>query len=155
MAKLFGTLVGAAYAGGAVAKATSSAHERGTDHILRRDRIELTAAPVNDQVSLLVVPSNTVLDPLECAVHYDALGASVTLNAGIAGSDAALFSAHAASSAGNVSLFKSVDIANWFKPLWQVLGLAADPGGNIELLLTIKGAAATGTVVWSLKGQSR
>lgn len=155
MAKLYGALVGLAYVAGAVAKSTSSAHEKGTDHILRRDRIELAAAPVNDQVSLLVVPSNTVLDPLECFVHYDGLGASVTLNAGIAGSDAALFTGHAASAAGNASLFKSVDIANWFKPLWQLVGLAADPGGNIELLLTIKGAAATGTVVWSLKGQAR
>lgn len=155
MAKLFGVLVGVAYMGGALARATSSAHEKGTDHILRRDRIELTGAPVNDQVSLVVVPSNSVLDPLESVLHFDNLGAGVTLDVGIAGATGALFAGHAASAAGSVSLFKSKDIADWFKPLWQLLGLPKDPGGNIELLVTVKGAAATGTLVWSLKGQTK
>jgi len=155
MAKLFGVLVGVAYMGGAVARATSSAHEKGTDHILRRDRIELNGAAVNDQVSLVVVPSNSVLDPLESVLHFDNLGAGVTLDVGIAGDTDALFAAHEASAAGSVSLFKSKDIADWFKPLWQLLGLPKDPGGNIELLATVKGAAATGTLVWSLKGQTK
>ncbi|MNO05668.1 hypothetical protein D3C81_2271520 [compost metagenome] len=60
-----------------------------------------------------------------------------------------------ATAAGSFSLFKGVDIANWFKPLWQVLGLPKDPGGKIELIATIKGAAATGTLAWSIHGQDR
>lgn len=156
MAKLYGVLVGAIYAAAGISsKATSSAHENGTDHILRRDRIELSAAPVNDTISLLIAPSNTMLDPRESYIHHDALGASVTLSVGVATDDDALAPATAASSAGSFSLVKSVDIADWYKPLWQIAGLAKDPGGNIELLATIKGAAATGTVVWSIKGQRR
>ena len=143
MAKLYGALVGLAYMGAAAARATSSAHEKGTDHILRRDRIELTGAAVNDQVSLVVVPSNSVLDPLESVLHFDNLGAGVTLDVGIAGATGAMFAAHATSAAGSVSLFKSKDIADWFKPLWQLLGLPKDPGGNIELLACPRIPAAT------------
>jgi len=157
MAKLYGELVGVAYSGAsATVQATSSAHEKGTDHILIRDRIELAAAAINDTISLGKFGSNAMLDPLGCQIYFDDLGTSVTMNVGIATDDDALVATQdVASAAGNFSLFKSVDIANWFKPLWQVVGLSADPGGQIELLATVKGAAATGTVVWSFKGQNR
>ena len=160
MAKIFGLLVGLAYAGAAAAKTTSHFHEKGTDAVLRRDRVELTGAAgngaVGDTISLGVFGSNAYIDPLAAVCHFDDLGTGITVDVGYSGdTDALVANQDVAAAAGNFSLFKGVDIANWFKPLWQVLGLAADPGGKIELLMTIKGAAATGTVVWSIKGQDR
>lgn len=157
MAKLFGLLVGVAYAGAAVTKATSSFHEKGTDHVLRRDVIELNGAAVDDTISLGVFGSNAFIDPLRAVAHFDDLGAgAVTMNVGTATAPTALVNGQdVATAAGSFSLMKGVDIANWYKPLWQVLGLAKDPGGKIELIATIKGAAATGTFAWSIHGQDR
>ena len=163
MAKLYGALVGTAYnSTSATPPRTLHAHEKGTDDILVRDRIELAAAPVNDIVSLGKFGSNAYLDPEGCVLRHDDLGATTTLDIGhaaagaIAAAPAALIAAQDVSTAaGNFSLFKSVDIANYFKPLWQVLGMASDPGVEIELIATVKASAATGTLVWSFKGQNR
>ena len=157
MAKLFGELVGVAYSGAsATVKMTSSAHEKGTDHILRRDRVELNNAAVNDTISLGIFGSQAVLDPLGCHFHFDDLGATTTIDVGSATAPAAMVSGQDVSAAaGSTSLFKGVDISKWFEPLWKVLGLASDPGGQIELLATVKASAATGTFVWSIKGQNR
>ncbi len=157
MAKLFGELVGVAYADNSpTPKSTSHAHEKGTDHVLRRDRVELAAAAINDTISLGVFGSNAYLDPLRCQAYFDDLGSTTTMDVGSVASPAALVSGQDVSTAaGNFSLFKGVDIANWFKPLWQVLGLSADPGGKIELIATVKTATATGTFAWSMHGQDR
>lgn len=163
MAKLYGTLVGQAYnPGNATPRRTNHAHEKGTDHVLIRDTITLAAAPVNDTISLGKFGSNAFLDPECCMIRHDDLGATTTLDIGreaigaLAAAPQALITAQDVSTAaGSFSLFKSVPINNYFKPLWQVLGLASDPGGEIELIATIKSSAATGTVVWSFKGQNR
>lgn len=157
MTTRYGTLVGVARNPATVRPTqVSSAHSRGTDHVLVRDTIELAAAPVADRVSLGLLPSNTVLDPDGCIAWFDDLGALVTLDVGDATDPNALTAAQdVAAAAGSFNLMKSVDVANYFKPLWQTLGMAEDPGGTIELFATIAGAAATGTVSWQIKGQAR
>ena len=123
---------------------------------MRRDRIELAAAPANDTISLGVFPSNTVLDPDGCMAWFDDLGTGVTMDVGDADNpDALVDGQDVAAAAGSFSLLKTVDLADHFKPLWQMLGHATDPGGNIELVATILGAAATGTFIWQFKGQAR
>ncbi|MBO9502516.1 hypothetical protein [Brevundimonas sp. A19_0] len=157
MTMRYGALVGLAYAGtSATAIVTSSAHEKGTDHILIRDRVELAAAPANDTIWLGKFPSNTVLDPDGCKCWFDDLGTGVTMDVGYAGDvDALVDGQDVATAAGSFSLLKSVDISLYHEPLWKVLGMASDPGGNIELIGTLLGAASTGTVVWQMKGQTR
>lgn len=163
MTKRFGALVGTNYdPANASPKPTSSAHERGTDHVLRRDRIELAAAPVDDVISLGKFNSNTVLDPDRCMAWFDDLGATTTMNigheagTGYAADDNSLVDAQDVNAAaGSFSLLKGVNIDKYFLPLWQMLGLAADPGGKIELIATIKGSAATGTFSWQIMGQDR
>lgn len=157
MTTRYGALVGTAYANAsATPKSTSHAHEKGTDHVLRRDRVELAAAPVDDQVSLGIFGSGAYLDPLRCTAYFDDLGATTTLNVGSAALPTAMVNGQDVNAAaGSFSLFKGVDIALWFEPLWKVLGMASDPGGKIELFATIKGSAATGTLVWAIHGQDR
>lgn len=157
MTMRYGSLVGHAYSGAsAVATPTSSAHENGTDHIIARDTIELAAAPANDTIFLARVPSNTVLDPDECRVWFDDLGTSVTMDVGDSSNvDGLADGVDVATAAGSFNLMVTVNIADFFKPVWQQLGYAADPGGYLDLYATILGAAATGTVSWQIKGQAR
>lgn len=157
MTMRFGSLVGIAYSGvNATPKQTSSAHENGTDHILIRDQIELAAAAINDTIWLGKFPSNTVLDPAGCTGWFDDLGTSVTLDVGGANDPDGLTAAQdVATAAGSFNLLKSVDIANYFKPIWAQLGYAADPGGVLDLYATVKGGAATGTFAFQIKGQAR
>ncbi len=157
MTMRYGSLVGIAYSGAsAVALATSSAHEKGTDHILIRDRVELAAAPANDTIWLGKFPSNTVLDPDGCIAWFDDLGVGITMDVGDSSIvDGLTDGQDVAAAAGSFNLMKTVDIADYFKPLWQQLGYAADPGGFITLYATILGAAATGTFSWQMKGQAR
>ncbi len=157
MAKFYGALVGVAYAAlSAAAKTTSHFHEKGTDHVLVRDKVELAAAAVNDTVRLGVFGSNAYLDPLRCTLYFDDLGATTTLDVGTPAAPQAFLTAlDVSTAAGSASLFKTTDIDNWFKPLWQIVGLVADPGGQIELIATVKSSAATGTLIWSFMGQNR
>ena len=163
MADFYGALVGTAYANtSATPVRTDHFHEKGEDNVLVRDRIELAGAVVTKTISLGKFPSASYFDPLACMIYHDDLGTSVTLDIGhaavgsvAADPDAFVNDQDVATAAGSFSLFKSIDIANWFKPLWQTLGMAADPVAEIELIATIAGGTATGTVVWSFQGQAR
>lgn len=154
----YGSLVGVAYSGAsATPKATSPAHERGKDQVLIRDTIELSAAPANDLIWLGKFPSNTVLNPLGCKAWFDDLGTGITLDVGEGTThiDALTDGQDVATAAGSFELLKSVDIANYFKPLWAQLGYSADPGGHLQLFAKILGGAATGTFTWQIIGQTR
>lgn len=157
MAKLYGSLVGQGYnPANSAAKPVGFGLEKATNHVLIRDTIELAAAAINDTIFMGKYPSNTILDPDACKVWFDDLGTSVTLDIGDVNDPDGLVAAQdVATAAGSASAMKTVDIANYFKPLWAQLGYAKDPGGLIELYATIKGAAATGTLSWQLKGSPR
>lgn len=157
MAKLYGSLVGQGYNGAnATPKPVGFGLEKATNHILIRDTVELAAAAINDTIYMGKFPSNTILDPDASKVWFDDLGTSVTLDIGdVNDPDGLCAGQDVAAAAGSANVMKSVDIANYFKPLWAQLGYAKDPGGLIELYGTIKGAAATGTLTFQLKGSPR
>lgn len=123
------------------------------------DTAELSATPVSDVISLGVFSVDARIHP-DSLIYTDALGASTTLSIGDATYPAALAAAASTASAGNRSVIASVNIADYFKPLWQQLGYASRQAAvaansqGIELLATIGGAAATGTVTWLIKGHA-
>lgn len=157
MTQRFGSLVGQAYnPANATPKQVAFGLEKATNHVLIRDTIELTAAPINDTIWLGKFPSNTVLDPAGCMVWFDDLGTSVTLDIGDVNDPDGLTAAQdVATAAGSFNAMKTVGVENYFKPLWALLGYASDPGGLLELIGTIKGGAATGTVSWQFHGSPR
>lgn len=133
---------------------------RSTDRVLMRDTVLLAAAPIADVISLGSFGWETVLDPLECLLYFDALGASTTLSVGDVTYPAALAAATATNAAGNLRMMSAVTIGNWFQPLWKLLGYAdlktaLAVGSKCALLATIAGAAATGNVTWQMKGSAR
>lgn len=157
MTMRYGALAGQAYnPANTTPKPVGFGLERGTDHVLIRDVIELSAAAANDTIFLGKFPSNTVLDPDGCICWFDDLGTGVTVDVGdSSNADGLVDGQDVASAAGSFSLLKTVDVANYFKPLWAQLGYTSDPGGLLELYATILGAAATGTVAWQIKGVTR
>lgn len=160
MTKRYGSLVGAPKQL-VPPRQTQSVHENGTDHIIVRDTIELAAAPAADTVQLAVVPWETVIDPYQSDFSFDDLGVGVTFSIGDVTNPTALCNAQdVAAAAGTAKVCKSLDIANYFKPLWAALGYASlaaakAVGAQCELLGTIGAAAATGTLSWQIKGQKR
>lgn len=157
MTDRYGTLVGKAYDPAATTvTATNNAHEKGTDHILIRDRVELSAAPADDRIFLGRFGSRTVLDPDGCIAWFDDLGTGVTIDVGDATNpDGLVDGQDVATAAGSFNLLKTQDVSAYFKPLWEQLGMSEDPDAPIDLYATILGAAATGTFVWQFKGLSR
>lgn len=157
MTMRYGSLVGQAYnPANATPTPVGFGLERGTDHVLFRDVIELSAAPANDTIFLGKYPSNTILDPDGCVCWHDDLGTGVTMDVGdSSNADGLVDGQDVATAAGSFSLLKTVGIESYFKPLWAQLGYASDPGGLIELYGTILGAAATGTVTVQIKGVTR
>lgn len=129
-------------------------HFGGKNTVFVRDVFDGDAAQ-NDTISLGVLPSTAILDPVASVVAFDDMGTSITLSVGDATHATALVNAaDVATAAGQISALKSVDIINWGYPLWKMLGYAADPGGNIELLATLGGGdPASGTIAWQLAGQ--
>lgn len=135
--------------------------ENAADVILVRDKITLAAAPAADVISLGVFGWESMLDPDKCIFAHDDLGASVTLAIGDITTPAALFAATSAHSAtSNIAMLGAISNANAYKRLWEILGYATVAaaqavGAQCELLMTIAGAAATGTVRWKIEGQRR
>lgn len=138
-------------------------NENGTDHLLCLDTIELAAAAAASRVEIAVLPWETVISP-SSRFWFDDLGATQTFDIGdityptglVSGQDTAT----AASGADGIAFLKSVDIASYGQPLWQMLGyatLAAAQliGAQCQLLGRVNTAAATGTVTWRIVGQAR
>ncbi|TCS14547.1 hypothetical protein [Caulobacter sp. BK020] len=130
------------------------------DWVLVRDTIEL-AASATDTVQAALLPWETVLNPYASDISFDDLGTGTTLSLGNVTYPTALISAtDVATAAGTAKAMKSVDIANYFKPLWQTLGYATlaaaqAVSAQCELLFTINTAGATGTLTWQLVGIKR
>lgn len=160
MADLYGALVGTPSQATPITPA-DAAYAGSKDQVIVRDRIELVAAAAAATIRGAVVGWETVLDPYASHFSFDDLGVGNTLSFGNVTYPNALCNAQdVATAAGSASLLKSVDIANYYKPLWEQLGyatLAAAKliGDQCELLFTVNSAAATGTLVWQIKGAKR
>jgi len=157
MTKRYGTIAGAARQSDGWA-GQNPAHYNGRIVTLVDDTIELAAAPAADTVSAAVLAWDTIIDPYGSDFSFDDLGTGNTLSLGDVTYPNALCNAQdVATAPGTAKALKTVDIANYFKPLWQILGYAdieaaRAVGQRCELLFTINAAAATGTLTWRLKG---
>jgi hypothetical protein len=159
MTKYYGSLLGTPKQANRPINVSSSL-ERGSDHILARDTILLAAAAIADTFQLAVLPWETVIDPFRSDWSWAAQGAGAVFNVGDVTFPTALNNALAVNALGTGKLLASVAIANYFKPLWQLLGyanLAAAKavGLQCELLCKVTGAAATGQVTWQLSGRQQ
>ena len=111
------------------------------------DEIEVAAAyAATDRTHLARIPSNAVLLPTS-TLYFDDLGAAPTLDFGDTIDPNGLATLISAATAGDASLLEAVDIANYGQRLWELLGHTSDPGGLIDLFLTIVGDIdAAGTI---------
>lgn len=153
MADFLGALVGTPEAA-AEPPRINKAYKGGAQHVLVRDVFEGDLAQ-NDRILLGKIRSDAIIDPLTSVIWFDDLGTSVTMDIGSTAAENALVAAQdVATAAGSCSILKSVDIANYHKKLWQLLGLTADPGVPIEIWAKFEGGnPATGTVAWQIIGQ--
>lgn len=157
MAKYYGSLVGTLVQGLQTSGVglVSDRYKDGRDQVLGRDLYQTQGNLVNDTLSLAVLKSNAFIDQGNSFMWWGALGAGVTLSVGDVNHPATLASAVAAAAAGSGPL-QALFVPAWMgQPLWQRLGYAADPGGTIELLATIAGAApANGiNIAWQICGR--
>lgn len=159
MTKIYGSLVGAVKQLSTM-RPVDTAYENTKDLILVRDTVELAALGAASTVQCGIFGWETVLNP-GSKFWFDDLGTGGTLSLGDVTFPTALASAvNTDTAAGSSDALVSVDIANYFKPLWQMLGyatLAAAQliGSQCELLFTRNTAAGTGTLTWQISGQKR
>lgn len=156
MAKFLGALVGTKIAAN-IATFINNFLKDGRDDLLIRDNVLLTTAVViNDTISLGSFKSTALLSPTP-TIWNDILGASVALDVGDVTYPQGLGAALAVATAGSQTLWKNFTPAKMGMPLWQALGYAADPGGVLELLATVKAANVTtqGRLAWQIFGINR
>jgi hypothetical protein len=130
----------------------SSLYKDGTDQVLVRDYVTMQGNLMGDVISLCVLKSTALIDPYRSWIVNDACGASVRLRVGdVNFPTAGLVSPIGLTAAGRATPFKGVA-----QRLWQWLGYASDPGGNIELLGTIIGANPTdgASIGWAFFGRN-
>ena len=156
-AKLYGQLVGAqvqALNSGLIGIVPPHCKDS-FDLILARDFVVLNGALIGDVVSLGAFRSTAFLDTLNSYLLNDALGAGVICNVGDAVHPAGLASALNLAAAGWQGV-GGISAALVAATLWQQVGYATDPGGQIELLATFAGAnpAAGGGLAWQLFGRN-
>lgn len=123
---------------------------------LRKGHITVDAAQ-NDTIGLFEVSSSAHLSQLLSLLQFSAFGAGVTLDCGFA-TDAALgvsaktavlVSALSVAAAGSDKLVKALGIADQFKAVWELAGLAADPRANLLVVVTLAGAnPASGSIAY-------
>lgn len=108
----------------------------------------------NDTLVLGAIPSNAIIDPIQSKIWFDDLGTSVVMDIGNANDTDNLASdVDVAAAASSASILASVDIANYYKPLWKLLGYSTDPGGKLTLYATFQAAnPASGSVAWQIVG---
>lgn len=156
MSTLYGSKVGSVINALTSTPLIPAAYKGGEECIFVRDVCEVAAsAAQNDLISLGSLPSDAVINPVTSVIYFDDMGTSITMDVGSAATENALVAAQdVATAAGSCSVLKSVDVANYHKPLWEVLGLASDPGGEIELFAKLEGGdPGAGTIAWQICGR--
>lgn len=116
------------------------------------DTVEITAGDsIGSTYYLAKLPSNCRIEP-GSKIYFDAIGTGATLDIGDANSVDALATDIDIAAAGSANVLEAVDIADYGKYLWELLGYEKDPGGQIDLTFTLAGAAATnsGTLTLAL-----
>lgn len=142
--------------------AIPSTYENGRNQVLVRDRYEAAGIAAGSLIEIARnLPWETVIDPYLSDFSFDDMGAAQTLSIGDATFPTALCNAQdTGTAAGTAKVMRSVDIANYFKPLWQVLGHASLAAAKLvapacTLIGTTATNAATGTLVWQIHGVRR
>lgn len=132
----------------------SPAHHRGS---LRStfDRARLTGtASVNSTIVMAKVPSSAVPVPGLSKIWFDDFGTNASvLDIGDANDDDGLADGiDVATAAGSADPFSAIGVEEMGDPFWKILGYSEDPGGELEIVATLKGGAATAAsdVAWLL-----
>lgn len=91
------------------------------------------------------VPSNAIIDP-DSRYYFTAITGLTDLDIGFANAPAALVDGDDLATAGSQTLagHGTLTPANMAKRAWELAGLTADPGGNLDVFATMKAAAAAG-----------
>lgn len=110
-----------------------------------------TILALNDRLFIGRIPSNARLVDVGKIV-YSAFGGSAALNIGFLHSKMTsaertaaankLWAAQSIAAAGNRQVMAGVAIGDLAKRVWQLAGMTADPGGDMEVIATVTAAAA-------------
>lgn len=111
------------------------------------------AADIGSTIDLGDFPSDIYLAPGHCPLKWTALGAGTTLGVGDATYPTGIVAGLDVAAAGGADLLSQKSPVEWAKPLWQLLGYAADPNRPIRLQAKVAGAnAAAGTLGYCFAG---
>lgn len=104
---------------------------------------------VGHEITFARIPTSARINGIS-RVYNDALGASVTLSLGfkavngnITSSTTALSTAFAVATANVIGVLPFTDHTNAGRMVWELLGLASDPGGFVDLCGYTAGATTT------------
>lgn len=96
------------------------------------------------------VPSNAILSPVG-NLYAPAIAGLTSVSLGFAGAAGALMNAVNIAAGGAFPAMSAVAVANYTKRAWELAGLTSDPGGMLDVILTLGTAAtAAGDVVLAL-----
>lgn len=154
MANIKGSLVGTPSASSGF-PGIPNTFKDGTDDILVRDTVLTAGNIINDTVTLGVFKSTAFISA-GSTLYFDAFGAGATLDIGDANHTQGFAAGLDIHAAGTAALQQTFTAAKMGQPLWQRLGYGADPGGNITLIGTFKGAnPANANLAWQIAGKNR
>lgn len=88
------------------------------------------------------LPSDAIIDPTS-KIYHGAAGGTTDLDIGDINDPDGFATDIDISLAGSADFLEAVLAADKIKPLWELLGYASDPGGNLDLYCTIATATVT------------
>jgi hypothetical protein len=94
------------------------------------------------KASIGKLPSHAVIDP-SSKVYFGAAGGTATFDIGDVNDPDGLATDIDMSAAGSADLLEAVAAADKLDPLWTHLGYATDPGGQLDLYISVATAAVT------------
>jgi len=129
-------------------KPVSAALAGGASNIQRQldDVAIANGDSANSTALMAIVPSKAIMLP-ESKIYHSAITGLNDLDFGDATNPDGLVDGISCVSAGSDSAIKAVAFTDYDKPLWELLGMASDPGGDIELFVTLNAAATTGGTI--------
>lgn len=111
------------------------------------DKVEIASGDSSTSTFTLArIPYDAVILP-GSLLYHDAITSVTDADIGTSDDPNGLADALDISSAGSKQVLEQVDIANYYKPLWELVGLTSNPGGLADIIVTINNnAGAAGTL---------
>lgn len=141
---------GTGYKNPSAIKAVEGVYAEGVERKINSQISIANGDSINSVYYVGRVPSSCIISPGALA-YVPAITGLTDFSLGFAGAPKALMADVDVHAGGNISAMSAVAVANYNQRAWQLAGLSSDPGGFLDIFVTLGAAAgAAGLITFAI-----